>query len=342
MISIPVAILLTNDADRIVNEDKRKSFMAATFEKTVEELKALSPLSQSHPFLIMGVSFEAGRLEVIELESEPGITEKQVVINRSIEFPPEFHAAGIGILSYFGTVLREKYPDQAAKIKIEQDGSIVRMIIETKDGDKETIEKALQDYERVVTGDASPESLFNDNAMKLMELKTELRIAYTRIEAQKDLLAYKSEEVATLKCLFENTLTKQSSQPVTLNVSPVINVTSTQTTHKIHNQILDISDEIKSLINKCGDCSATELRLLDLNSSLENITTSTTPDEINASVGLTKLKRFIEEATDASSDVSKLFDNISGGVEKLKSLGCKYNAIAEWCGAPQIPSLLIK
>lgn len=143
VINIPVAVMLTADAEEAIHGDKRRSMMSANFEKTVEELQALAPLSQSHPFVIIGVSFDDGALEVIDIESELGIAEKQVVINRSIEFPPEFHSAGIGILSYFGTVLREKYPDQEAKVKIEQDGHMVRMVIETEDGNKEIIEKAL-------------------------------------------------------------------------------------------------------------------------------------------------------------------------------------------------------
>ncbi|MBB1423478.1 hypothetical protein H5200_16320 [Pseudoalteromonas sp. SG43-7] len=147
VINIPVAVMLTADAEEAIHGDKRRSMMSANFEKTVEELQALAPLSQSHPFVIIGVSFDDGALEVIDIESELGIAEKQVVINRSIEFPPEFHSAGIGILSYFGTVLREKYPDQEAKVKIEQDGHMVRMVIETEDGNKEIIEKALQEYE---------------------------------------------------------------------------------------------------------------------------------------------------------------------------------------------------
>tara|TARA_R110001583_G_C5667601_1_gene410376 strand:- start:17 stop:763 length:747 start_codon:yes stop_codon:yes gene_type:complete len=115
VINIPVAVILTSSAESTIYEQNRPRMMAATFEQTEDELKALSPLSQSHPFVIIGISFEEGDLEVIEIESELGIADKQVVINRSIEFPAEYHSAGLGILSYFGTVLREKYPDQEAK-----------------------------------------------------------------------------------------------------------------------------------------------------------------------------------------------------------------------------------
>lgn len=341
IIEIPVAVMLTSEAEDVLWGERRPGMMAANFEKTVAELEALSPLSQSHPFVVIGISFEDGDLDIIDLQSELGIAEKHVVINRSIEFPPEYHSAGLGILSYFGTVLREKYPDQEAKVKIEQDGNNVRMIIETKDGDKEVIEKALQEYEMVVTGERPPESLY-DNALKVIELKTELRVAYTKIEGQRDLLAHKSEELSSLKTLFQNALTNNYQTPA-LNISPVINVTTTQTNNNvINNDILDIGDEIKYLVSKSGNDSGTELRLLDLDKSVSHISATATPEEVKSSVGLTKLRRFIEDATKSGNNVAKFFENISGGVEKLRILGCKYNSIAEWCGAPQIPKVFVE
>jgi hypothetical protein len=343
IINIPVGIMLTSEAEqKLMADRKRPNMMAANFEKTVDELKALSPLSQSHPFVILGVSFEDGDIEVVNIESELGISEKQVVINRSIEFPPEYHSAGLGILSYFGTVLREKYPDQEAKVKIEQDGQTVRMIIETKDGNKEIIEKALQEYELVVTGEKPPESLYDD-ALKVLEMKTELRVAYTRIEGQKDLLEHKGQELSDLKGLFENSLSRGNDQLKSLTVSPVINVTTSQTNNTvINNDLLDVADEIKTLISKSGDDAGTELRLLDLNNSIENINASASPEEVKSSIGFAKLKRFIDDATQTGNDVNKFIENASGGIDKLKSLGCKYNSIAQWCGAPQIPDIFVK
>ncbi|BBM03786.1 hypothetical protein [Microbulbifer sp. GL-2] len=341
IIDIPVAIMLTPDAESTLWGERRPGMMTANVEKTVAELKALSPLSHSHPFVVIGISFEEGDIDVVNIESELGIAEKQIVINRAIEFPPEYHSAGLGILSYFGTVLREKYPEQEAKVKIEQDDLNVRMIIETKDGNREIIEKALQEYELVVIGEKPPESLYDD-ALKVIELKTELRVAYTKIEGQRDLLAHKGEELSNLKALFENVLSGNSQSPA-LTVSPVINVTTSQTNNTvINNDILDVADEIKSLISKSGNDAGTELRLLDLNESVDHINSTASPDEVKSSIGFTKLKRFIEEATTVGSDASKFFENISCGADKLKSLACKYNSIAEWCGAPQIPKVFVE
>lgn len=150
-VDIPIAIVLVQAAEEELFGN-RPIMMRAPLERTKEELLALSPLSHSNAFLLIGIGLDDQCADIIEIESEGDAITRQVVINRSIEFPPEYHQAGLGILSYFGTVLREKYPHHNAKVKIEQDGLRVRLIIESENGDREVIEKALQEYEMVVRG----------------------------------------------------------------------------------------------------------------------------------------------------------------------------------------------
>jgi hypothetical protein len=110
------------------------------------------------------------------------------VIERSIEFPKEYYQAGIGILSYFGEVLKHKHPDVKAKVRIEQDGLLVRMHIESATGDRETIEQTLEDYARVVKEEATPSSLLEDKIQiaaleqKLDMAKLEVKHAYQLLQ----------------------------------------------------------------------------------------------------------------------------------------------------------------
>ncbi len=50
------------------------------------------------------------------------------------------------------------------------------MTVETLEGDREIIEKALDEYGRVVTGEITPEQ-YTDDRLLLIELKSELRTA---------------------------------------------------------------------------------------------------------------------------------------------------------------------
>lgn len=131
------------------------------------------------------------------------------LIERFIEFPPEYHQAGISILNYFGTVLKKKYPDTKARIIIEQEDLKVKMIIDPQDGrDREIIEKTLTEYGLVVTGNMKPEE-FTDDKLLLIELKNELRMARFRVETQKEMLLDKSAQIDTLLSIVGSAVQKQ-------------------------------------------------------------------------------------------------------------------------------------
>lgn len=83
-------------------------------------------------------------------------------IIREIKFAPEQVGAGLSILSYFGSVVRIKYPDIPVKITLEQEDKIVRLKVQTPDGYRETIEKSLDNYGLVVAGKLAQEDLYGD------------------------------------------------------------------------------------------------------------------------------------------------------------------------------------
>ncbi len=116
-------------------------------------------------------------------------------IIRTIEFPSEYHQAGISILNYFGTILRRKYPETDVSIQIKQEGLKVSMIITPSEkGEREIIEKTLNDFGLVVTGKMAPEEFSGDQSL-VTEMKYELRIAHARIETQKEILAYQNGQL---------------------------------------------------------------------------------------------------------------------------------------------------
>ncbi len=108
-------------------------------------------------------------------------------VERSIEFPPEYWEAGTSILSYFSRVLRVKYPSQKIKVRIEQEGLNLRMVIETPTGEREKIEKTLEEYGLVVTGKIQPESFLSD-PFEAMALKNKLEIADLELRQTRTLL----------------------------------------------------------------------------------------------------------------------------------------------------------
>ncbi len=114
-------------------------------------------------------------------------------IERSIEFPPEYWTAGNSILSYFSHILSIKYPDQNIKVKIEQEGLLLRMIIDTPEGKTETIEQTFNDYVMVISRQLPPENLLTD-PFEVMALKNKLEIAELELRQSKELFAIISDK----------------------------------------------------------------------------------------------------------------------------------------------------
>ena len=136
----------------------------------VARMALLDDLSLEFPFLILGVDREQANFYVHSFKSKHKSSTNRERFNQCITFAPEYYQAGLCILNYFGTVLRNKYPEQKATVKIEQHENMVRMIVESENGDKEIIEKALYEYELVMSGQMPLEEFYQEQA-QVLELK---------------------------------------------------------------------------------------------------------------------------------------------------------------------------
>lgn len=337
-IKIPIAIFVVKDDVSKLFPSRTPSTMRA-FERTLGELEELAPLSHAYPFLIVGIGFSEQAIEIVEIESAVPAFGGKVVINREIEFPPEYRQAGIGILSYFGEVLRTKYPSSDAKVKIEQDGLTVRLVIESESGEREIIEKALQDYELVVRGETDVNDFF-ESSRKVVELKNELRILQYRIESQNDIARIQEDHIRTLKDLIGKSLTNPHYPAINVEVNPVINV-SASSNAMLTSTISEISELIEILAANAANDPSLQLRLHDLSEAVDSMGESSNANDVMSSVGMTKLTSFMKDAVAAGSSVHEFLKKICDGVDVAQKLASKYNQLASWCGIPQIPSIFL-
>lgn len=195
--------------------------------------------------------------------------ENDLYIIRTIEFPPEYHSAGISILQNFGKLLRDKYGDTPAKISIVQNNLTVKMIIEPPNGKKIEVEDYLSRYGLVVKGELEPEDLLTD-PKQILELKTELRMAQTRLEIQREqtklistLYASKitslEEQIGWLRNQISNGLTNQKN-----NFTELLLLLSE--TNKTNQELL--GNFISSLVNQ--DLRELKLTINDLEEKQPN------------------------------------------------------------------------
>jgi hypothetical protein len=342
LVELPIAAIMLKRVEATLLE-RKGVFGDLLFDRAGDELKALAPLANSDPFLLLGFDLEkpTGELDVEELPSDATESSPSILVNRSIEFPAEYHQAGLGILSYFGTVLREKCPEENAKVTIEQDGMTVRLIIHSENGNRETIEKVLHEYQMVVQGSLPPEEFFH-SGLKVIELKSEIRIAHARLETQKDFIEHQRLEIGKLNELVVLALQRPTGPAPAINFQPVITLSSHHTTtFHLQETLQSANADVQDLTYFSRNNPEMEMRLRDLEEALKITERRVMPEEVRSSGGLAKLKKLIDEANEVGSSMNTFVSKISDGVAIVQKLARKYNNIAEWCGAPTVPRILV-
>lgn len=343
IVEVPILIVPMNDA--LSDDDRRRAMSRlGTFEYYQEQLDLLSPLSVSHPFVIIGYSNQASLLgtDVFELEPEPGFneTDSNVVINKSIEFPPEYHQAGIGILNFFSTYLNENYPNQNATVRIEQNGLNVRMVVESSDGNSEVIEKALHEYELIMSGSENA-TKFTQNDKLILDLRNEVRVANFRIESQQDIISLQNSKLQSSESRIDVLLglvgegLKKEPNTINVEVNPCIQNNTSITFNSDISSSLGSLEELTELMPKDDEVT---LPILDLTKSLQHLETEKDPEKVRSSSAMSKYSRFIDKLSDKNNSIRKAVDTTQQGFEVVMELVEKYNKIASWCGLPSVPT----
>ncbi|QNH50193.1 hypothetical protein HWI77_10630 [Acinetobacter venetianus] len=330
---VDIAILINlNECVIPLSQDFLKEAFC-TWQTTVSEISILEPLHTEIPFLIFGLDFEPDNIEVIEVESQ----KESIMLERCITFEPEYYQAGLGILTYFGTVLRDKYSDQNATVKIEQHDLTVRMVIQSENGNIETIEKALSEYELVLKGETSPDE-FAISPLKALELKNQLNLFKFQVESQKEIIALQNGQILDLKQIVDKALSPISHPPVTI-INQLHNSQSTNINHKA--EISKSNDDLEELID-LADSDGLKNKLALIQNALDINRNSDNPEDVKDSNGMKKLAKFLKEANEVGTEANSLADKGGKALELIKSLGRSYNSIAQWCGMPVIPNVFVK
>jgi len=273
---------------------------------------------------------------IIEVRDEKSDSSGKII--RSIEFPPEYHHAGVSILNYFGTVLRKKDPKLKAKIRIEQDDNKVTMIIDPIEGKKEVIEQTLYEYGLVIHGEILPEQ-FTDDKFLILELKNELRLEKARIESQKELLQYQNSHIKQLFSLIGQAFINQtninidSSQYIESHISQNI-----QFIQQIFSSIQIELDELKEFFKEQPDITEEITTIQNDLKLIEHKPQS----EIKKSFVISRLKKLLENLEKYEIKFGKIIKNVQNFIDISQKLASHYNKVAEWLGLPQVPKPFLK
>jgi len=106
-------------------------------------------------------------------------------ISRSIMLPRQYYQAGLSVLTYVGTILRQRHPDSPIKVQIEQDQRMVRLAVEAPDAMRATIERDLEIYGLVVAKKMVPEELLSD-VMDVQALRDKLDLMQSELRMTRE------------------------------------------------------------------------------------------------------------------------------------------------------------
>lgn len=339
-LKIPIAIVPIPSAFiDVENVGVKSALNSSVFTQIYLDLNNLEPLDHSVPFLVLGVGFQESEFDIREISSvkSENLETKELKFDRCITFEPEYYQAGLSILSYFGTVLRDKYPEQNATVRIEQHDLTVRMVIHSEDGNIETIEKALSEYELVLKGETSPDE-FAISPLKALELKNQLNLFKFQVESQREIIALQNGQILDLKQIVDKALSPISHPPVTI-INQLHNSQSTIINHKA--EISKSNDDLEELID-LADSDALKNKLAMIQNALDNNRNSDNPEDVKDSNGMKKLAKFLKEANEVGTEANDLAEKGGKALDLIKSLGRSYNSIAQWCGMPVIPNIFVK
>ena len=328
LIEMPIALIPTR---RLSDSIGLGVALRGNLEFYKEQLLLLSPLSHQYPFLMLEFDHEeyCDGIEIFEVEAAPDSNAGNSIVNKCLEFPPEYQQAGLGIINYFGTYLRERYPSENAKIRIEQDGLKIIMTIISIDGKTETIQRALEEYDLIVSGKEHPSAFTKDEKL-IMDLTTELRIAKLRVETQQDLLQYQGRQIDQFMQLMSAGLSRQAN--VNIDFRPNIQITSTNT----NNPISETVQKIQDIIELIPSDTEAHTALDELSTSLQSIEDDqdySAPKNVSI---LEKFRKILEKMAESGTAVHEVIAKTEGCISIAKELVIKYNQFADWAHLTKI------
>ncbi|OGQ91531.1 MAG: hypothetical protein A2253_00215 [Deltaproteobacteria bacterium RIFOXYA2_FULL_55_11] len=255
-------------------------------------------------------------------------------IERCIEFPPEYHNSGVSILSYFATLIRQKYPETPVSVRIEQDGTVVRLVVRTPSGDLDTVERALDCYGQVVMGQAPIEAL-GLTPIGALELRNELRLAQVRIESQKELLQFQDKQIDKLLELVGHGLQRPPAC-VDVNVSPQMHMSIDQQ-FDLRVEFVQVAQLLRQLASelKNSERDREAIRILaDEMGVLDEAIERTTPHKAECIGRLRDILSQMKRVEQTADETITTFDKAGAIIKRLIK---HYNLLAPWFGLPPIP-----
>ncbi|RNC79376.1 MAG: hypothetical protein ED557_14940 [Balneola sp.] len=244
--------------------------------------------------------------------------------SRSIEFEPEHFDFGAEVLRYFGTYLREKYPDEKPRVRIEQQERIVKLFVNTESGEEEVVEKAFNEYGLMMSGAVKPDQYFNDPIL-IAKYENKIDLLNHELVSMQRIIKLQENNLEKFMKLLEKSVSSSTNVNFSLSNSAYINQMIS-----MEQDITAITDLLEQIATSLKEETLVHTELQSLIRDLEQLKNETDPEAIKKSSGMKKLWGFVDKFNDGHTFAENVFKTGKKGQELVVKL------------APQILELLEK
>lgn len=126
---------------------------------------------------------------------------------------------------------------------------------------------------------------------------------------------------------------------VMVDFKPTVTVSNNISINQI---VAEALGSVNELIEEIPESNEAYFVLKELEGSLITIETNNDQESVRRSPAMSKFRRLIDKVTEAGSNLNQAIEKADKGWEIFSDLASRYNKLAEWCGLPVVPSILIK
>lgn len=280
----------------------------------------------------------------LRLKYEEGfvMVHKDAIVH-TMAFPEELKEAGMSLLSYFHTVIEQKYPNENVSLTLRQDGLLVTMIVEPPTGEREKYENEFKKYTDVLKKEIPMQSYFTERE-HIIRLENQLEIANAQVKTTEKILrlqdhqirnqgnqiVYLDNKMDLLISTIHSVASKNILPPINIKISQLTsNVVDTDINNtNILNLVREIADELDELTESLDKNTAESDSIEQLKNNIKSACDNYMEEPYNCFAWIHKLGEYIESLKAAHEHVESV---LSWGEKAHKSylrLIVLYNKVA--------------
>jgi len=219
------------------------------------------------------------------------------------------------------------------------------MTVQAPGAEPEVIEQTFHEYGMVVLGQKTPEEFLTD-PQQVLELKANMNLWQTTVENMKLVLGVKDATIGELRGIISEMIANKP-EPVqapavyqTFQMLASSNATAeANATFNFRAEVSTLQGALAELAEQLPADSPGRQALEQASAGLDGLPAE--PGGAAKSAPMSRARRVLADLGDEKSPLSKVLKGAKEAGKIAQAAGKAYKSIAEWCGLPVVPRVLL-